>query len=72
MVGVASNKKLKTHGLLAALGSAAVDKVLADQCHLSQVCVGRDKIARRINKSELVGRLNGLEKFGICHIAILR
>jgi hypothetical protein len=34
--------------------------------------VGWNKIARRINNAELVGRLNGLEKLGICHIAILR
>jgi hypothetical protein len=34
--------------------------------------VGCDKIARRINNAELVDRLNGLDKLGICHIAILR
>jgi hypothetical protein len=34
--------------------------------------VGRNKVACGINNAKLVGRLNGLEKFGICHIAILR
>ena len=72
MVGITGNKKLKADGFLAALGSAAVDKVLANQCHLGEVGVGWNKIARRINNAELVGRLNGLEKLGICHIAILR
>ena len=72
MVGITGNKKLKADGFLAALGSAAVDKVLANQCHLGEVGVGWYKIARRINNAELVGRLNGLDKLGICHIAILR
>jgi hypothetical protein len=60
MVGVASNKKLKTHGLLAALGSAAVDKVLAHQSYLGEVGVGRNKVACGINNAKLVGRLNSL------------
>lgn len=72
MVGVTGHKKLKAYGFLPALGSAAVDKVLAYQCHLGQVSVGCNKIACRINNAELVDRLNSLSKFRICHIALLR
>ena len=55
MIGITGNKKLKADGFLAALGSTAVDKVLANQCHLGEVGVGWNKIARRINHAELVG-----------------
>lgn len=72
MVGITGNKKLKGHCIYATLGSAAVDKVLTNHCHFSEVGVGCDKIARCINNAELVDRLNGLDKLGICHIAILR
>ena len=72
MVCVSCNKKLKAHGIVAALGSAAVDKVLAHQSYLGEVGVGRNKVACGINNAKLVGRLNGLEEFGICHSALLR